>query len=316
MGRFISRDPSGQEKNFYLYGNGNPIRFTDPTGLLYISPDYEKIFKAIVESSRKIYGKNGSSRNCSINLDDGQYSTDTIDDLFTDYICEYGKSIREFDYDDPITIEVAKSTSVSKQRAKFYFRGGNRYTGFGEKMGAMAFIDAKIFDLVNGYTETDFGGFNNIPLTVMDYIGGYDWIISRTTRGTVHFTIMDEKNLVSGTRFPFLGDNGTKEISMEDYLSNPQQYNLDRSSTIDPYLFDWGKYTIISVLSNKPSGMRDPLKLSGVGGGTMKLIFSWEENFVDSWACPELFINPMYGGLVITQLPIPNSILLPSKGSE
>jgi RHS repeat-associated protein len=37
MGRFFQKDPSRQEKNLYRYANGNPINFTDPDGLVFIT---------------------------------------------------------------------------------------------------------------------------------------------------------------------------------------------------------------------------------------------------------------------------------------
>jgi uncharacterized protein RhaS with RHS repeats len=34
LGRFAQPDPSGQEKNRYLYAGGDPINNSDPSGLL------------------------------------------------------------------------------------------------------------------------------------------------------------------------------------------------------------------------------------------------------------------------------------------
>lgn len=38
-GRFFQKDPSRQEKNLYQYAGSNPIMFTDPSGLVYLTFD-------------------------------------------------------------------------------------------------------------------------------------------------------------------------------------------------------------------------------------------------------------------------------------
>ncbi|MGW0672754.1 RHS repeat-associated core domain-containing protein [Streptomyces sp. NPDC002746] len=35
LGRFTQTDPSGQETNFYLYANGDPVNHTYPGGLSF-----------------------------------------------------------------------------------------------------------------------------------------------------------------------------------------------------------------------------------------------------------------------------------------
>ncbi|MGW0538636.1 RHS repeat-associated core domain-containing protein, partial [Streptomyces sp. NPDC003032] len=47
IGRFTQPDPSGQEKNPYLYAEGDPVNRIDPTGLFGISDITETVGSAI-----------------------------------------------------------------------------------------------------------------------------------------------------------------------------------------------------------------------------------------------------------------------------
>jgi RHS repeat-associated protein len=51
IGRFTSPDPSGQEKNPYLYAEGDPVNRIDPTGLLSLSDVGD-----FLESTNDIWG--------------------------------------------------------------------------------------------------------------------------------------------------------------------------------------------------------------------------------------------------------------------
>jgi hypothetical protein len=303
MGRFFQKDPSRQEKNLYRYANGNPINFTDPGGLVFINPDLGEL----VRDAKQLYDK----AMCVQHPDDRQYlSTDSIDDLFTDFVCEYGPSHREFGYDAPLTIELAHSQSIKHLRAQFYLQEGKPYSGKGQ-MGISDFFEAKVLDLTNGFTITSFAGLP-MPVTIMDFIGGYDWDVYQTSKGTVRFEISDTKDLVSGTRINF-SRSGTLDISIEEYLQNPQKYNRSGSQVPNlAFSFDWGQYNIISVLSEKSTRSRNPDHMSGLGGGTVSYLYAWEEAYEPSWACQQIFYNPRYG-LVLDVLPIPNNTLLSTE---
>jgi RHS repeat-associated protein len=312
-GRFFQLDPSKQEKNLYYYASSNPVIFTDPSGLNYINPDYKKILENWVTATKSAYSKDGSNRNCALHPDDGQFPNDTVDDLFTDFICEYGPAHRDFYYDDDVTVELAHSTSLKHLRADFYSKGANYFSGKGQ-MNPIQFFEAKLLDLINGSTPTRFMGIDNIPVTITDFIGGYDWEVYKTQRNTVNFKIVDQKDLVSGTRINFTRQ-GAQDISIEEYLQNPQKYNRNPTYEINPIgSFDWSRYNLISILSEKSSIDRNPGKGDVSGGGTMTYTYRWEEKFIENWACNDLyyFYNPDTGPIVVDQLPIPDNQLLPS----
>jgi hypothetical protein len=272
--------------------------------LSYIHPE----LATLVADAKSIYNKIGSSRICAQHPDDGQFSTDSVDDLLTDFICEYGPSHREFGYNSPLVIELAHSKSLQHLRANFYFKKGANYSGRDHQMSLLTEApEAKVLDLVNGCTITTIAGISTC-VTVMDFIGGYDWDVYQTPKGTVRFEISDKKDLVSGTRIN-TSRQGAKDISLEQYLQSPQKYNRGNFLDANLALFDWSSYNIISVLSEKSSQSRNPYNAGGLGGGTMTYSYAWEEKYMESWTCPELFIQY---GTVLDALPIPDNKLLPA----
>ncbi len=57
IGRFTSQDPSGQEKNPYLYAEGDPVNRIDPTGLLTGSVSGEVCFGVCIGGGGKTDGE-------------------------------------------------------------------------------------------------------------------------------------------------------------------------------------------------------------------------------------------------------------------
>ena len=68
IGRFTQPDPSGQEKNPYLYAEGDPVNRIDPNGLLSIGGVVDGITKATsIPNDLATIGKIGSA------IGDGEY---------------------------------------------------------------------------------------------------------------------------------------------------------------------------------------------------------------------------------------------------
>ena len=271
----------------------------------------------LVQKARFAYSKNGSNRICASTPDDGQFSDDTVHDLFTDFICEYGPTDREFDYNDPLTIELSNSTSIARLRAEFYRNSNIPFSGIGQ-MEPKMFMESRIFDLSNETTKTRFMGIDDAPVTIVDFLGGYDWNIYKTVRNTVRFEIDNETSLMSGTRIWFSSD--VNDISLELYLQDPSAFNRDGSIRADLSRLDKSKYNIISILSNKPSESRNPSTISGLGGGTMRQRFIWEEIYVSDWSCNRAILmitlgpNTSYVRPAPMTLPVPKGELFEAIG--
>lgn len=83
-GRFLTTDPWKANLqiprilNKYIYAVDNPIKFIDPTGMIPA--------RLAVLAAQITYSKVGLFRNCLFYSDDGQWDSDGVGDLFTDYI--------------------------------------------------------------------------------------------------------------------------------------------------------------------------------------------------------------------------------------
>ncbi len=305
MGRFGQMDPSRLENNPYLYGLGNPVRYTDPSGLTVDcapwdycppAPDEVTVGDVLVNFAKRAYSKDGSLVNCANHPDNGQSKSDSVADLFQDFVCEYGPSERQFDHEARLTQELARSRTIAKLRWEFYVLwGGIGYKSQREtQMNIPAFLDAKLLDpLIGGYS-TVMDPFTRIPVTITDFLGGYGWDIHVTSRGTARFEIVNETSLESGTRIGFSAHSRT-DISVQLYLSNPDAYPSSQ-------------YNIISILSPKPRDQRNPSTTTGLGGGTMTQRFIWEERNLADWECNPNHVDPFFP----YQLWLPDNTVLPA----
>jgi hypothetical protein len=211
--------------------------------------------------------------------DDGQSDlTDTVDDLFTDYICEYGSKDREYRFNARLTQELARTRAIALLRQQFYMTGGIRSGP--SQMGPGAFWNAKVRDSLSECTWTVFGGIS-VCASITDFLGGFDsWSVSRSTfhgKDTVSFEIRNTTSLVSGSRIG-VSRTGVDDISLEEYARDPRAFNRNMEKRRDLSHFDFNRYNMLSILQERT--IRDSTTTTGPGGGTMTQRFTWEEPYL------------------------------------
>jgi len=134
VGRFTRRDPwrgSIQQPQImlsgYVYVGNRPINTMDPSGLFPLP--YGIPAGQAVLLSKWLYSQSGLLRDCFTEADDGQWPSDTVDDLLTDYVCEYGPEHRYFFADAHLTHQLAKSIIIHRLREQIYWEGTNPLEG-------------------------------------------------------------------------------------------------------------------------------------------------------------------------------------------
>jgi RHS repeat-associated protein len=307
-GRFTTRDvwppdyTRPQSLNGFAYVEGNPINRIDPSGHQSIIDDWLKEPKRahwLVNFTRFLYSRQGLLRNCALTPDDGIHSSDSVDDLLTDFICEYGPRHRRFSVNDKLTQELAFSESIYELR-KLFYEGGARPLGpglnklFGPREFILATADAVYAATAN--TILDFSSDCDIdldtflkirtmvqataPASITHFLGTYDFEIKLVSSSRVRFVIHNQTDLASGTRIPgrFSG------ISLEKYLSNPTAY---------------ANRPILSILEAKDRSFT----IGREGGGSFEQTFIWDEQFLPKFARSRWFPPWPFGLPFVKLLP-------------
>jgi hypothetical protein len=254
----------------YVYVWNRPINTIDPSGL-FPSP-YDIPAGHAVRLSKWLYSQVGLLRDCFTEADDGQWQSDTVDDLLTDYVCEYGSEHRYFSADAHLTRQLAKSIIIHHLRERFYWEGINPLEGrypfqtpdfFKGTIDSM--IRGDITRFVYPWVKTD----------ITSFMGTFDYRISWEEHrpDKIKFEINNETELASGTRIPpILGgvDPSEREgTSVEEVLkSNP-------SLETAPLYFIMATNPIISILEYRTRSETTGLE----GGGAMRQTFTWREKY-------------------------------------
>jgi RHS repeat-associated protein len=150
QGRFGVRDPFHGDPqqpyslNPYQYGYSDPVLRTDPSGFspcLTCTPIWIRMMTEGIKFAQSVYDKQGISRDCTVTLDDGQNDlTDTVHDLYTDFICEYGSRSRFYPFNARLTQELYRTRAIIDYRATFYEQGHLEEEG---AMGPFDFANAR-----------------------------------------------------------------------------------------------------------------------------------------------------------------------------
>jgi RHS repeat-associated protein len=291
-GRFLSRDTwEGQASNpssFNKWGyvNGNPVNSIDPSGMFSINVPLDMPAWLAVLGAKTAYAKAGPLKFCLAHADDGIASTDTVNDLLVDYICEYGPEHRVFTGYDSLTLQLAKTLTIHQLRKKFYdgmISPGTDTYRFDNKELIIATIDAwKASDQVN----FDIVYNLDIPIPITHFMGSFDYRISKYGTNSIQFEVTNRTDLESGTRIPpILGGidplNAEQGLSIEEIIrENPLLLGESVFTLIE-------NYPVISILDKKS---RDATSLLG-GGGTMWQTFKWHERYDE---CAMQHLWPFY----------------------
>jgi len=218
-----------------------------------------------VDLAKAGYCQVGPLRFCFLNPDDGQWPIDTVDDLFTDYVCEYGQQHRRFYANAHLTQQLARSHTVHMLRWKFYLQGGGVLKGT-HAFEVPGFLLATLDTILEG-DETRF--VIRLPqLNITHFLGGFDyWITEIRGVRKVRFQIDNTTDLASGSRIPGILGGTSEGISVEELISaRPDLRTKSIGSIIE-------SNPIVSILKARTREQTTGL----AGGGTMEQTFTWCE---------------------------------------
>ncbi len=242
----------------YLYVHDNPINHVDPSGLIPPLPpprpggDPEQDLWALVEAARSVYSKQGLVVNCRKQKDDGQHPSDTVGDIFVDFVCEYGPNPRVFREYDRLTQELKKTHVVSEIRDEFYNSPPWQQGVEGGKRFVTAFFWATVDKVMQGTSITHF-------------LGGFSYKV-RLVGSEVKFRIENNTNRQSGTRLiPGSGAGDSIEAA------------LDRGESASEIFEKLVRGEIVSILTLKTREETNDLR--NEGGGNFRQRFEWDEPF-------------------------------------
>jgi hypothetical protein len=294
VGRFLNKDSWAgamvypQSLNGWNYVENRPILLVDPTGSFPWSPWDDPFWNGLtaggaVDLAKAFWSKAGLVRVCFLHPNNGWWPTDTVNDLLTDWICEYGESSeRTFDGSAHLTQQLARSYTIQRKRELFYELGGHFLAGqykFDNTEFLLATIDSML--------ESDTVGFGESPmrvslsLNVTHFLDSFDYRITRMPPGAnyIAFQVTNVTDLESGTRIPpILGgvdiDQADDAFSIEELVeANPWLRLVPLSDLIT-------HFPIISILKTKTPEETEGL-LGLEGGGTMKQPFIWKEHYFE-----------------------------------
>jgi hypothetical protein len=230
---------------------------------------------AAVMLAKSMYSKAGLARNCLFQ-EPWQRSSDRLDNLVTDYICEFGPSHRVFYGNDYLTRQLARTLTIHMVREKFYREDGWYLKGQ-YRFDIDEFLLATVDTMAEGDTTHYPIGLIGIPLNITHFLGTFDYKVERIG-DRVHYKIHNQTDLASGSRIPpLLGgvpvEWAGKGRSVEEVLdAGPWHWRFRPLwSIVD-------EFPIISILKAKTRDQTGGF-LDLEGGGDMEQTFFWKEQF-------------------------------------
>jgi RHS repeat-associated protein len=301
VGRFISKDPMQRKANSYLYAGTDPINRIDPTGYFSIPATGLASFVLCFDLHSLSHGTytaggisvaitaGGAVDICRIAYSRDMWSEDffnlkgdypaTGHDLFGWYLFERGGNTNtrlEFDANQPLTKELAKSTFVQRKRLEYYFFGDTPVGEYDEYRfnkveQAQCMIDYLLDDRLK----------MSLPLTCVLGTACYQ-VKTVDNGGSVGFRVDNRTDLESGThiagRFPGTEYGGSVEELIEQGIIRGDERLVDVIN--QPFNNGEKVVSILRERTRRETGeWTDFLGFSHqLGGGNLSQTFIWKEN--------------------------------------
>ena len=281
QGRFITRDTWGGDANspmsynLWMYGYGNPVKYTDPSGysssgclpIIGCSPTAGQA----VDFFRWFYSKGGpiilagEIHGGRFDCNNRQWSLpqETLE-LAADYICERGPEHVFFHGQDNLTHELAYSVLIDQVRKHYYdSREGDLSVPTELRFNIPQYSEALLDAFVN-YN----GPMVEFPIT--HFLGSFDYTVVRSGLDRIRFQIDNRTDLSSGTHLPGRwppDDQRNNPLSLEQVIDeSPQLANRNAVELLNE------RPDIISILK-----IQERTETGGLGGGAMRQTFTWTE---------------------------------------
>jgi hypothetical protein len=220
--------------------------------------------KVALQAARMMFSKEGAF-SCQSRIDDREYLvSDSVKDLWYDYLCEYGPNQRSFDGSAQLTQELAQSELVDQIRREFY-RDEKPLVDQTMKFNLPEFFTATK-DMLKVIEQR-----KNFDFSITHFMGSFNYSVWRAG-DRLHFKIENQTDRSSGTHIPTrFADNGY-HLSLETLVTeNP---DLEEAFLLE--LLQSGKYPVISLLQAKS---RQDTQGS-TGGGDFHQTFEWSESYL------------------------------------
>lgn len=269
-GRFTGRDPwqnptQPMDYNGWLYAYANPINRTDPSGLL---PLPLLNVREAISAARFFYSTKGVWDCDRVPDDHAQLNSDTVTDLWFDYLCERGPESRVFAGDTLLSRSMATSREVHEVRQEYYRQGAETVFGFERQFNIPEFASASL----DWWYQVLSSG-RVVPISVTHFVGSFDYYSVSRANGQVRFFISNRTDRSSGTHVP-----GRFSPRYTEYLERLVDANPDIGS--EPALLYVLRNPVISVLAPKTRAETVDRAFPFEGGGNMWQVFTWGEPYL------------------------------------
>jgi hypothetical protein len=266
----VDGGPLTREGNVYVndaYGrSGATLRvFVDP-GQAEVSlesgiPGDKSIADALLAAQMLF---SAETWNCTSEPSDRQQgASDTVRDLWFDYLCERGPEHRYPDGNDQLTVELARSALLDRVRREFYTSGEQPATS------TLAFNGGE-FVSATGDVLVHFKDTEDLEFSITHFMGSFEYTAQREG-DRLRVTVHNQTDRASGTRFPlrFPQDGYTQDLEtlVEQDPAAAQAYVLE--------VIRSAGYPVASIL--KPKTREETLAAAGEGGGVFEQTFTWAE---------------------------------------
>jgi hypothetical protein len=216
-----------------------------------------------VDMARFMFSKEGAF-SCSSNPYNERLSTETVTDLWYDYLCERGPHQRTFTGSDSLTIELAQSELLDQIRRQYY--SGQPLDQSTLYFNIPEFFSAST-DMLLLLQQRE-----RLEFSITHFIGSFDYSVT-VDGDRLQFEIQNQTDRSSGTHIP----TRFPEEGYTETLEHLMQINPAIGDTFLFELISSAKYPIIAVLDTKT---REETT-GDEGGGVFEQIFTWTERLTD-----------------------------------